>query len=57
MGLLYQPGMMTMLMMRVMKLRIGRENRSTGRIPAPVPLYPTQIPHDLTLGMNLKAGD
>jgi hypothetical protein len=26
----------------------GRGNRSTRRKPAPVPLYPPQIPHDLT---------
>jgi hypothetical protein len=26
----------------------GKGNRSTGRKPAPVPLYPPQIPHDLT---------
>jgi hypothetical protein len=29
-------------------MRIGRENRSTRRKPAPVPLCPPQIPHDLT---------
>jgi hypothetical protein len=29
-------------------MRIGRENRSIWRKPAPVPLYPPQIPHDLT---------
>jgi hypothetical protein len=29
-------------------MRIGRENRSTRRKPAPVPLCPSQIPHDLT---------
>jgi hypothetical protein len=29
-------------------MRIGRGNRSTRRKPAPVPLYPPQIPHDLT---------
>jgi hypothetical protein len=28
--------------------RIGRGNRSTRRKPAPVPLCPPQIPHDLT---------
>jgi hypothetical protein len=28
-------------------MRIGRLNRSTGRKPAPVPLCPPQIPHDL----------
>jgi hypothetical protein len=29
-------------------MRIGKGNRSTRRKPAPVPLYPPQIPHDLT---------
>jgi hypothetical protein len=29
-------------------IRIGRGNRSTRRKPAPVPLCPPQIPHDLT---------
>jgi hypothetical protein len=28
-------------------MRIGRGNRSTGRKPAPAPLCPPQIPHDL----------
>jgi hypothetical protein len=28
-------------------MRIGRENRSTGRKPAPASLYPTQVPRDL----------
>jgi hypothetical protein len=28
--------------------RIGRRNQSTRRKPAPVPLCPRQIPHDLT---------
>jgi hypothetical protein len=27
---------------------IGRGNRSTQKKPAPVPLSPSQIPHDLT---------
>jgi hypothetical protein len=34
-------------------VNIGRGNQSTGRKPAPVPLFPPQIPHDLmdwTLG-------
>jgi hypothetical protein len=30
------------------EMRIGRENRSTRRKPAPVSLCPPQIPHDLT---------
>jgi hypothetical protein len=29
-------------------MRTGRANRSTRRKPAPVPLCPPQIPHDLT---------
>jgi hypothetical protein len=29
-------------------MRIGKGNRSTRRKPTPVPLYPPQIPHDLT---------
>jgi hypothetical protein len=29
------------------RMMIGRGNRSTRRKPAPVPLYPSQIPHDL----------
>jgi hypothetical protein len=29
-------------------MRIGRGNRSTRRKPAPVPLCPPQMPHDLT---------
>jgi hypothetical protein len=29
-------------------MRIGRGNRRTRRKPAPVPLCPAQIPHDLT---------
>jgi hypothetical protein len=30
------------------EMKIGRRNRSTRRKPAPVPLCPPQIPHDLT---------
>jgi hypothetical protein len=29
-------------------MRIGKGNRSTRRKPAPLPLRPPQIPHDLT---------
>jgi hypothetical protein len=29
-------------------MRIGKGNRSTRRKPAPVPLCPQEIPHDLT---------
>jgi hypothetical protein len=38
-------------------IRIGRGNRSTRRKPAPVPLCPPQIPHDLTLDRSREAGD
>jgi hypothetical protein len=33
-------------------MRIDRGNRSTRRKPAPAPLCPPQIPHDLTPGSN-----
>jgi hypothetical protein len=33
-------------------MRIGRGNRCTRRIPAPVPVCPPQIPHDLFNGLN-----
>jgi hypothetical protein len=36
-------------------MRIGRGNRSTRRKPAPVPLCPPQIPHDLTLDRTRAA--
>jgi hypothetical protein len=36
-------------------MRIGRVNRSTRRKPAPVPLCPPQIPHDLTCAWTLAA--
>jgi hypothetical protein len=48
-GLLYQPRMIDDDDYgAVGRMRTGRGNRSTGRKPAPVPLYPPQIPHDLT---------
>jgi hypothetical protein len=37
-------------------MRNGRRNRSTGRKPAPVPLCPPQIPHDLTRDRTWAAG-
>jgi hypothetical protein len=37
------------------EMRIGRGNRSTRRKPAPVPLCPPQIPHDLALDRNRAA--
>jgi hypothetical protein len=47
-GLLYQPRMIDDDYGAVGGMRIGRGNRSTRRRPAPVPLSPPQIPHDLT---------
>jgi hypothetical protein len=48
-GLLYQPRMVDDDECgAVCGMRIGRGNRSTRRKPAPVPLCPSQIPHDLT---------
>jgi hypothetical protein len=47
-GLLDQPRMIDDDYGAVGGMRIGRGNRSTRRKPAPVPLCPPQIPHDLT---------
>jgi hypothetical protein len=48
-GLLYQPRMIDDDDYgAVGGMRIARGNRSTRRKPAPVPLCPSQIPHDLT---------
>jgi hypothetical protein len=47
-GLLYQPRMIDDDDGAVGGMRIGRGNRSTRRKPAPVPLCPPQIPHDLS---------
>jgi hypothetical protein len=47
-GLLYQPWMTDDERGAVSEMRIGRGNRSTQRKPAPVPLCPSQNPHDLT---------
>jgi hypothetical protein len=46
-GLLYQPQMIDDERGAVGGMRIGRGNQSTRRKPAPVPLCPPQIPHDL----------
>jgi hypothetical protein len=46
--LLYQPQMIDDGCGAVGGMRIGRGNRSTRRKPAPVPLCPPQIPHDMT---------
>jgi hypothetical protein len=47
-GLLYQPRMIDDECGAVGGLRIGGGNRNTQKEPAPVPLCPPQIPHDLT---------
>jgi hypothetical protein len=47
-GLLYRPRIIDDDYGAVGGMRIGRGNRRTRRKPAPVPLYPPQIPHDLT---------
>jgi hypothetical protein len=47
-GLLYQPRMIDDECGIVRGMTIGRGNRSTRRKPAPVPLCPPQIPHELT---------
>jgi hypothetical protein len=47
--LLYQPQMIDDdVYGAVGGMRIGRGNRSTRRKPAPVPIFPPQIPHHLT---------
>jgi hypothetical protein len=46
--LLYQPRMIDDECGAVGGMRIGRGNRSTRRKSSPVPLYPPQIPHDMT---------
>jgi hypothetical protein len=47
-GLLYQPRMIYDECGVVGGMRTGRGNRSTRRKPAPVPLRPPKIPHELT---------
>jgi hypothetical protein len=47
-GLLYQPRMIDDDCGAVGGMKIGRGNRSTRIKPAPVPLCPPQIPHELT---------
>jgi hypothetical protein len=57
-GLLYQPRMIDDDdddYGAVGGIRIGRGNRSTRRKPVPVPLYPPQIPHDLTCDQTRAA--
>jgi hypothetical protein len=50
-GLLYQPQVMNGCG-AFGEMRIVSENRSTRRKPTPEPLYPPQIPHDLTWTEN-----
>jgi hypothetical protein len=47
-GLLYHPRMIDDECGVVSGMRIGKGNRSTRRKPAPAPLFPPQILHDLT---------
>jgi hypothetical protein len=47
-GLLYQPRMIDDECGAVGEIWIGRGNRSMRKKSAPVPLRPSQIPHDLT---------
>jgi hypothetical protein len=56
-GLLYQPQMIDDGDCGAIGgMKISRGNRSTRRKPAPVPLRPPQIPHDLTLTRTWAAG-
>jgi hypothetical protein len=61
-GLLYQPQMIDDGDCGAIGgMKIGRGNLSTRRTPAPVPLRPPQIPHDVTWARTgysrLEAGD
>jgi hypothetical protein len=56
-GLLYQPRMIEDDDYgAVGGIRIGRGNRSTRRKPAPVPLCPPQVPHDLGSNPGRRSG-
>jgi hypothetical protein len=56
-GLLYQPRMIDDDECGVVGgMRIGRGNRSIRRKPAPVPLCPPQIPHDLGSNPGRRGG-
>jgi hypothetical protein len=55
-GLLYQPRMIDDDYGAVGGMRIGRGNRSTRRKPAPVPLCPPRIPHDLESNPGRRGG-
>jgi hypothetical protein len=54
-GLLYQPRMIDDECGVVGGMRIGNENRSTLRKPAPMPLCPPQTPHYLTWARSRAA--
>jgi hypothetical protein len=54
-GLLYQPRMIDDESGAVGRMEIGWGNRSTRRKPAPLPLCPPQIPHDLIWAWNRAA--
>jgi hypothetical protein len=55
-GLLYQPRMMMDVdEYRTIGGMLGKGNRSTRRKPAPAPLCPPQIPHDLTRARTRSA--
>jgi hypothetical protein len=54
-GLLYQPRMIHDKCGVVCGMRMDKGNRSTRRKPAPAPLCPPQIPHDLTRAWTLAA--
>jgi hypothetical protein len=56
-GLLYQPRMIDDDYGAVGWMRIGRGNRSTRRKPAPMPLCPPQIPHDLSWDRTRPAAE
>jgi hypothetical protein len=57
-GLLYQPRMIDDGDCGAIGgMKIDRGNRSTLRKPAPAPLCPPQIPHDLTWARTWEAGD
>jgi hypothetical protein len=55
-GRLYKPRMRDDECWVAGGVRIDRGNRSTRRKPAPVPLCPPQIPHDLTLARTAAVG-
>jgi hypothetical protein len=54
-GLLYQPLTMDDVERGAVGVMSGKGNRSTRRKPAPVSLYPPQIPHHLIWPRTLAA--